>query len=147
MGSLSFCSFKQYLKESIDPSEAVSPLDSIQTVIDKKRDVGYHMLTDKELEILRLNNVKYIKVPRKDKLDYYIFYNDEAKALRLLEISQRHDGMLKSENYEEAIEIGKLLGYNLSAIDKHVFDKFGRRFAYTKIAIDPLIDVDNLHDE
>jgi len=147
MGSLSFCSFKQFINETIDPIEAHFPEESIQTVIDKKRDVGYHMLTNKELEILRLNNIKYIKVPRKDKLNYYIFYNDEEQALKLLEISQLHDGILKDNSFEEAVEIGRLLGYNTISIDKYVFDKYGQHLIPQKIPIMPDIDWRNLHDE
>ena len=146
MGGLRFCSLKQFINEDIYPVETVLPIKSIQTVIDNRRNVGYDQLTDKELKFLRLNNVEYIKVPRKDKLNYYIFYNDKQKALRLLEISQLHDGMLKPDSFEEAVEIGKLLGYNALSIDKYVFDKYGRHLIQQRMPVVPDVDVNDLDD-
>ena len=147
MGSLSFCSLRQFINEEIYSGEATNPADSIQTVIDSKREVGYSMLSAENLKTLELNHISYMKVPREDNLKYYIFYTNKEKALRLLEISQEHGGKLQDTSFEEAVEIGKLLGYNSASIDEYVFSRYKQHY---KPYIPPIIDypdLHNLHDE
>jgi hypothetical protein len=141
MNKLSFCTLSQYLKEEIDPLEATSPKQSIKSVIDGRRDVGYDKLGRGELRKLRDAGVEYVKVPRKDSLEYYIFYTNRDSAKRLYDISQMHGGRLSPSSLEETREIGRLLGYKSDSIDDYV----KRKFSY-KVKVVPDINVDNLND-
>jgi len=147
MGSLSFCSLKQFINEEIYSHEATNPANSIQTVIDSKREVGYAQLNNNDLKILELNNISYMKVPRVDNLKYYIFYTNKEKALHLLSISQMHDGKLQDESFEEAVEIGNLLGYNSISIDEYVFKRYHKHYNPYKIPIIDYPDIYDIHDE
>lgn len=141
MDKLSFCSLSQYLKEEINPLEATNPKDSIKSVIDGRREVGYDRLGPSELRKLEAEGIKYVRVPRKDSLVYYIFYTNEKKARRLYDISQSHGGMLSPKTPDEAREIGTLLGYDKSSIDEYV----GKKFSLT-VPILPEINIDDLSD-
>jgi hypothetical protein len=147
MGSLSFCSLKQFINEEIYSDEATLPANSIQSVIDSKREVGYDQLSSENLKTLELNHISYMNVPREDNLKYYIFYTNKEKALRLLEISQNHGGKLQDTSFEEAVEIGRLLGYHASSIDEYVFRRYYRHYKPYVVPIIDYPDLHNLHDE
>lgn len=128
MGNLRFCSLKDFIKEEIDSHDADLPSNSIKTVIEKKRNVGYSMLSPSCIHALESNGIRYVNVPRTDNLPYYIFWNPghEDDAIRLLDISQTHGGLLKDESFEEAVEIGTILGYTRRSIDEYVFHRYGK---------------------
>jgi hypothetical protein len=147
MGSLSFCSLKQFINEEIYSGEATNPADSIQSVIDSKREVGYSRLSLDNLRTLELNHISYMKVPREDKFNHYIFYTNKEKALRLLEISQQHGGKLQDTSFEEAVEIGQLLGYNANSIDEYVFKRYHEHYKPYYMPIIDYPDFHNLYDE
>jgi hypothetical protein len=147
MGGHSFCSLKQFINEEIHAKEAATANDAIQTVIDGKREVGYSQLSDDHLKTLKLNNIPYIKVPRKDNWNYYIFYTNKEKALRLLDISQKHNGILHDESFDEAVEIGKLLGYYDDDIDGYVFRRYHQSYKPFKLRTIAHSDIENLRDE
>lgn len=146
MDRFSLCSIREFINEKIHSEDANSPTSSVATVINYRRDVGYDRLNDVELSRLRSNGVGFIKVPRTDNLNYYIFYRNKEKALRLLSIAKKHNGMLSASNATEAVEIGKLLDYDERSIDTYVFKKFGVHTSKDGNIVLPEPNIDDMMD-
>jgi len=115
------------LLEYIKPEEAYDDEDSLQTVIDRRRDVGvlgnhYSFLRDKiEKEGLLIKKVE------KNPQGLYIVYRpgSEKKVERLEKIANKYGGYLSYKaTPEETREIGGLLSYDPEEVEKYIKSKY-----------------------
>lgn len=122
------------LKETISPSEAYNSIDSILTIINGKRGVGFITMkgeTKKNLllikRLINRNGLKTIKVPYNPCSAYIIYKEDYFDdAIELLNIAEKYDGYLSSKaTKKDTIRIGQLLGYNDIEIEEYVRNKYG----------------------
>lgn len=112
------------IMEYIDPEEADTDEKSIQTIIDKKRDVAAiggkislllgKKIQDAKLGIIRVNN---------DTGGLYVIYKpgSESKANELATIAKKYGGLLSYKaTPEDSERIGQLLSYNPEKIKQYV---------------------------
>jgi hypothetical protein len=121
--------FKSALKEEIDPSEAYNDLDSINTLVDGKRNIAF--LTRKSnnpdrwnqiQQIIKDNFLKTLYV-EKNPFDAYIIYRSgsENEAMELKKIAEKYDGYLSSKaSDEDTRRIGHLLGYRKDKVEEFI---------------------------
>lgn len=118
---------KKRISEEIDPSEAYNYNDSLKTVIDGKRNVGFVVATTKkELNDLKNSGLKYIYIENTENYNKFIIYREggEEDAMKLLKIAKRNDGYLPTKTPEETYEIGILLGYNKDSVIEFIKKRF-----------------------
>ena len=125
---------KRYINEEIHPSEAYSIIDSLLTVIDGKRDVGFESVKKGSesyktmMTLIKQNGLAHIELTQFHHPNNVgvIFYNPDAEpnALKLYDIAKRRGGYLPIKTPEETFTIGMLLGYNQEAVKNFVLDKF-----------------------
>lgn len=118
------------LKEAVDPSEAYTAIDALQTVIDGKRSVAYIALTgsslsqDKFRKLLTDNSMQAFKVPKKSDPTYIVFKRTpqaEKNALELLAIANKYGGYLHYKaSKADAKRIGELLEYTPESIERYL---------------------------
>jgi hypothetical protein len=115
--------FLTFLNEGIKASEAYQDLDSIQTVIDGKRDLAFLVLSTQKLidprssiEALNLainSGLNLLPVGnRKEGVAFVIYKNDLAAAQELANFAASKGGYLNDETPEEAELVGNLLNYS-----------------------------------
>ena len=128
---------KDYILETIDPEEAYTKSNSLQTVIDGRRNIGfigtlYDKLED-YIDIIQKAGLKIIKVKQPNDKEAIIFYRDGygEDAERLNKIARRNNGYLPINTPEETYEIGILLGYHPEKVKEFVLQKF-KDFKFTK---------------
>jgi hypothetical protein len=116
------------IREEIDAAEARNTEDSIQTVIDKKRDIGWLTIkgaTIPEQQIwsmIKDNGLKTLKV-NGSPFQPYIIYNPgaEKKAKELKAIAEKYGGYLAyNATEQDTRRIGELLGYKKADIDAFI---------------------------
>lgn len=117
---------KQYniISETIRPNQAYNHLDSLKTVMDGSRNVGFFGgTTSKELNWLINSGLKFIEIGFNNA---YVFYNDvgEKEANELANIAKKNRGFLPTIDAEETRRIGQLLGYDMIDVNKFVKNKF-----------------------
>jgi hypothetical protein len=123
--------FPAFLNEGIKASEAYHDMDSIQTVIDGKRDLaflamGTHKLIDPRTTINAMNlainsGLNLIPVQnRKDGVAFVIYKNDMKTAQELADFAASKGGYLNDETPEEAEMIGRLLDYTPTDIAEYM---------------------------
>lgn len=114
---------RESINEIINDSDAYNNYDSIMTIINNKRNVGFVvMLRPDEIKLIKDNKIHAIKVPLNPN-NAYIIYNDKGKidALELLKIAEKYDGYLAYNATEkDSRRIGQLLGYKESDIDAYI---------------------------
>jgi hypothetical protein len=114
------------LKEAIKAHEAHGDINSIQTVIDNKRNLSWVTTNSPEMEkMIRINGLKVLRVPS-NKYGAYIVYKEgsDAAAMELNKIAEKYNGYLAHNATEEdSIRIGRLLGYDESDIKDYVMRK------------------------
>lgn len=145
-----FKSYYQFiLKENIDASEAYDNEDSIQTVIDKKRNVGLVDLSPNDILDLQEKGINIMPVFPEDsdiRNQYHssmskswgdngakkwadkihIIYNDEGSndANKLYDYMKSKGGFVSDDTPEEAKYIGKLLGYDDKSIEGYINKRY-----------------------
>ncbi len=141
------------LNEEIDASEAYRNEDAIQTLLDKKRNVGYIDLDSNEVEEVKQKGINLIPVfPQGTDIrnqytkemsssawsektaNYFadrafIIYNDEGEqdAIKLYNYIKSHKGFVSDSSPEEARYVGKLLGYNDRSIQEYITKHYGNQ--------------------
>lgn len=122
---------KRILAEEIQPSEAYSEHESLQTVLDGKRGVcfivDYSKDTKKLINLGVKNGLKKIGIPQQnsDRIAYVIYVDGfEENANKLASIARKNGGYLPIKNPEETYVIGILLGYNKESVKTFVLQKF-----------------------
>jgi hypothetical protein len=115
------------MNETIDASEAHSGLNTFQTMVDGRKDVGLITIKYNEhlLELIEKNNFKIIPIKQKDhNIGMTIVYTStpkgEANAKRLEQIMISHNGYVADKTPQEAYEIGRLLDYSDESIKKYI---------------------------
>ena len=121
------------LEESIRAEEAYRDKSALQTVIDRKRDLGYITLKtmvdlsiDEFWDLVKTHNLGIIKLP-KNEFEAYIYFNKgaEKKAKELAKIANKYGGYLSYEATEqESRRIGELLGYDKKDVDGYIHKNY-----------------------
>lgn len=121
------------ISESIKASEAYNEIDSIQTIIDGKRDIGFigfNNINEKMRDIIRFavnNGVKLIEVGNREKGKAWVIYkNNKDRALSLAEFASSKNGYLNDQTPEEAMFVGKLLGYSDDSIEEYITKRYSK---------------------
>lgn len=122
-------SVEKLFLEDISRDEATNVINSIKTIIDGKRNVGWiSWVDDNTSELLKNYNINSIKVPS-NHYGAYIIYKPgaEAQAKELNDIAEKYNGFLSHKaTKEDTIRIGQLLGYKQSDIDAYVQKNYGQ---------------------
>jgi len=132
------------ISEEIHADEARNDKDSLKTVINGRRDVGFIELSRKyEPDIIK-HNIGVIPVRmRSQSTIMAIIYRDKVKAHKLYDIAKKNGGYLSDHSSSEAREIGRLLGYTEDSIEEYVSKKYGRKIP---LRTDTPDDYDDLHE-
>ena len=118
--------------ESIKPQEAHSDTDSVQTLIDGKRQVAF--IVEKAntssnweniLSVIEEHNLQMLPVKGNPYKAFVVYVSEaESEAMKLKELAEKYDGYLASNaNEEDTREIGRLLGYHEEDIEKYISDR------------------------
>ena len=118
------------IKEEISAEEAQDDVSSLQTIIDKKRNLGFFALEginspETFWEIVDENNLKSLEV-EKNPHDAYIIYRSgfEKEANELKDIANKYNGYLSYKaTDEDTRRIGQLLGYKAEDIETFINSK------------------------
>lgn len=127
---------RQRLRESINPSEAYGVQNSIKTIVDGKRNVGFIALIgsglsfDEFSKLIDKYKLKTLKVPSNTHQAYIVYNeNSESQAKELLDIAEKYGGYLSSEaTPNDTRRIGQLLGYNESDVESFIRKNIERQF-------------------
>jgi len=123
--------YSDHLLESISVKDAARDEDSIQTVIDGKRELAYLSITTQRLIdprssidalSLALNSGLNI-IPirnRKEGVAFVVYKDDREAAQALADFAETKEGYLYDETPEEALFIGQALEYNQDEIDEYI---------------------------
>jgi len=128
--------FKDFLNESISPTDAMRDMGSIQTIIDGKRDLSYLVLTSNKLfdprtaiDALKLaidNGLNLLPVKnRSEGVAFVVYKNDLKSAQALADLASKKEGYLKDETPDEARFIGRALSYHPEDVEKYVARIYG----------------------
>lgn len=119
------------LVEEIHPSDAYNDSDSIQTVLDGRRDVGFicDYAPHTKILIQKVIDAGFKTIPVEQKgfgRSAYVFYRNgaEDEANRLAKIARKNNGFLPTKSPEETYVIGILLGYDKLSVRDFVQSKF-----------------------
>ena len=122
------------ISESIKASDAYNEIDSIQTIIDGKRDVGFigfNNINEKMRDIIRFavnNGVKLIEVGNREKGKAWVIYkNNKQKAKMLADFAASKNGYLRDETPDEGRFVGELLGYSPESIQEYIDKRYGNK--------------------
>lgn len=118
------------IKETINPNEAYTEVESVKTICDGKRGVAFVAGLSSEdankiSDMIYDYNLDILKVPSNPHEAYIIFkpeYKDRAK--KLLSIAEKYGGYLHHRaTDEDTYEIGKLLEYDEESIKEFIRNK------------------------
>lgn len=115
---------KKRISEEISPREARNHKNSLKSVVDGRRGVGFYGgASEEDIENLINTGLKYIEIGLNNA---YVFYSDgnEEQATQLARIAKRNQGYLPVKNPEETYIIGILLGYNKQEVKDFVLKRF-----------------------
>lgn len=124
------------LKEVINASDAYSPVGSIQTVVDGKRDLAFLEFYPSQASLLdrmvKDGGLRKVKVSKNPYPVYIVFRpGAERKAMELDKIASKYGGFLSGKASEEdSRRIGELLGYKQSDIEDYI--KHNKKIKSTK---------------
>jgi hypothetical protein len=119
------------LKEEISAEEAYDDKDSIKTVLNGKRKLGFIVLDGLDFpekdfwDIINKFDLGIVKVPSNPHRAY-VFYVKEAEneANELKDIAEKYNGYLSHKaTDEDARRIGQLLGYKAEDIEKYISNR------------------------
>jgi tRNA G10 N-methylase Trm11 len=108
------------LSELIDPSEAYSDIDAINTVADGKRKIAFIVEKSNNKDnwkriqkVIADNNLKTVYVKGNSNHAYIVYTPDNIKnAMELKNIAEKYDGYLSANaTKEDTKRIGELLEY------------------------------------
>lgn len=114
---------RKILFEDISRDEANDNHKSIQTLIDKKRDVAFVNVNEFLNSIIVKGGLEKIRVPENDDYNTYVVYRKgaEAKAKELWNIAKKYGGYLSFKaTDDDARRIGQLLSYKPSDIENYI---------------------------
>jgi len=120
--------FEEFVNEIIKAEEAYRDENAVQTVIDRKRDLGFIAIKTSTMEpsvfweLIKTHGLKTIEVPGNE-FEAYIYFRPgaERKANELKKIAMKYGGFLAyNATKEDSRRIGELLGYSKSDIDWYI---------------------------
>jgi hypothetical protein len=121
------------LMEDIDPAEAYTNRDSVQTIIDGKRDVAYVVEKGDTpdnwkvvTQMIADNELKSVYVKGNPNHAYIIYKSGAEKtAMELKDIAEKYKGYLASNaTAEDTRRIGQLLDYDEDKIEQFIKDRY-----------------------
>ena len=120
------------INEEIDAKEAYSEKGSLKTLLSGRRNIAFIVVNDSLRKLLEKRGYKIILVRRHDtdKFSWHsIVYAPEAhdSAVQLFMITRRKHGYLKDNTSDEAMEIGKILGYSENSIKDYINNKYSKK--------------------
>ena len=120
------------LKEEINSEQAFSNFDSVQTIVDGKRNLAYVVEKgdtpenwQRVLDLIKDNNLMVLPVEG-NPYKAFIIHTPDSKdeAIELKDIAEKYDGYLASNtNKEDTIEVGRLLDYKEEDIQQYIKDR------------------------
>jgi len=111
------------LREEISANDAYDTYESIKTIIDGKRNVGFVGLDNIAYRLLvSLKSLKKIKVRSPTELNYIIYREgSENEARELYDIAMKYGGSLSyTASEEDSRRIGQILGYKKDEIEDYI---------------------------
>ena len=120
--------YEEFVNEIIKAEEAHRDENAVQTVIDRKRDLGFIAIKASTMEpsafweLVKTHGLKTIEVPGNE-YEAYIYFRPgaEKKANELKKIAMKYGGFLSYEaTKQESRRIGELLGYTKNDIDWYI---------------------------
>lgn len=126
--------YKTFLNEGIRSSEAHRDQDSIQTILDGKRDLAFIAITSQKLldprdsiDALGVAINKGLNIipvrNRKEGVAFVIYKNDMETAQKLADFAAEKNGYLRDDTPEEAEFIGQSLGYDPEDIKDYIITR------------------------
>lgn len=122
------------IKETINPAEAYTEIESVKTICDGKRGVAFVAGLSNEdanaiSDMIYNYNLEVMKVPSNPHEAYIIYKPEyEERAKRLLDIAEKYNGYLSYKaTIEDTLEIGRLLEYNEDSIESFIKEKLENR--------------------
>jgi hypothetical protein len=120
--------FQSFLNETIRAVEAQRNENSIQTVIDGKRDLAFITIIGSTIpesviwDMIKKGGLKTIELPENKHKAYIVFRpGAEKQAKELADIANKYGGYLSWEaTEEESRRIGELLDYDKQDIDWYI---------------------------
>jgi hypothetical protein len=117
------------LNEEIDPSEAYSDIDAVNTIVQGKRKIAF--IVEKAnnpdnwkrvQKIIADNNLKTVYVKGNPNNAYIVYTSDNVKdAMELKALAEKYKGYLSANaTKEDTRRIGELLGYTKDKIDAFI---------------------------
>lgn len=135
--------FREYLKsrtliEAIKASEAYDDMDSIQTILDGKRDIAflgtigdpkfekYDQKVLNTMDFTVKNGLNVIEVENRKRGQAWVIYkNNRQKAKMLADFAASKNGYLRDETPDEARFVGELLDYDPKDVENYVMKRYG----------------------
>ena len=114
---------RKILMEEISAKEAYDTYESIKTIIDGKRNVGFVELNNIVYKLLlSLKSLKKIKVQSPTEVNYIIYREgSEKEAQELYDIAMKYGGSLSyTASEEDSRRIGQILGYKKDDIEDYI---------------------------
>jgi len=117
------------IRETIDPSEAYSNIESVQTIIDGKRNVAMvaglsHTTMGIIADMVNEHDLDSVRVPSNKHGAFIIFKKgSDEQAHKLLSIAEKYGGYLSHEATDDDVrEIGRLLEYNPESVEDFILN-------------------------
>ena len=120
---------KGLMSEDIDPSEAYTDVDAINTLVNDKRDIAFIVKKantpenwERIKEVIKDNDIRVERV-KGNPYEAFVAYlpGSRDKALKLKALAEKYNGYLASNaTAEDTREIGKLLGYKEDKVEEYI---------------------------
>lgn len=128
-------SFGENINEGIKPSEAYNELDSIQTILDGKRDISFIATSGdpridntkaiKAYNLAKENGLNIIEVENRRKGQAWVIYKDDEDRAKLLAgFASTKGGYLNDQTPEEARFVGNLLEYDPEEVENYIMKRY-----------------------
>ena len=118
---------KKEINEEVDAKETYSEKGALKTLLKGKRNIAFIPVDENLRRFLEKKGFRIILVKPYSKTSWYsIVYTpeDHELAMRLFKIAKIKHGFLSDNTPDEALEIGRLLGYTLESIKEYIIRKY-----------------------
>ncbi len=133
---------EEEVNEEVSVKDVRSNIDSIKSVLNNKRNVGFAEINKAIAQKLEKKKISVIPTRMTSHQTMMaIIYRDKINAYLLYEIVKRNNGYIADRTSEEAREIGRLLEYKPSDVENYVRNKYG-----SKVPIMPEKSPDDFDD-
>jgi tRNA nucleotidyltransferase/poly(A) polymerase len=119
---------EEEVNEEVSVKDVRSNIDSIKSVLNNKRNVGFAEINKAIAQKLEKKKISVIPTRMTSHQTMMaIIYRDKINAYLLYEIVKRNNGYIADRTPEEAREIGRLLEYKPSDVENYVRNKYGSK--------------------